>query len=269
MKVGSKSVHLVGWYHGSVEWDMAQIAFNSSYADAQSGNCKQAQEKLREVLPKLHEKEAESRRVLSLLEDIYRQNPFTILGVEHAPYQYTSLHVKDGSLDMALQYLTKLEVLCPNEISTFKRMHILYPGPEYEFARNKTENLKIVPMGDDLLIKKSNSALSAESQNFQLYAKEMSSEAIMTYNKFVDRTKLQPLPDSAELDLMVDNLKKSEKIRLKKYFSEVNYVLGLFAERDLRFAEQILKQKNDDVALVIGSRHLTGIKSQLQKLCKD
>jgi hypothetical protein len=268
MKVGSKSVHLVGWYHGSVEWDMAQIAFNSAYADAQSGNCKRAQETLRGAFPKLKTKADESLRVQSLLETIYRQQSFDILGLEHAPYQYQSLHVNDGSSDMSFKYLTKFEEFCPQELSTFKRMYQIYPGPEYEFARNKSDKIRLVPMGDDLLIKKSLDALSEENWNFQLRVNEMSPDAIEVFEKLVERTKSQPLPENSELDAMTKNLKEPEKGLLKNYFTETMLVLKLIPERDAKFAVQILKQNSEHVVLVIGSRHLTGIKNQLHNFCK-
>lgn len=266
MKVGSKKVHLIGWYHGTVEWDMAEIAFSDAFAEAQKGNCKQAQEMIREILPKLKTKEDESLRVLSLLETIYRQKPFNILGLEHTPSQYQSMHWKND-LDMSLRYLTKLKEFCPGEISTFKRMYLLFPGPEYEFAGNKTD-IQIIPMGDDILVEKSFDALSDESRNFQLRVTKMSAESIKVYEQFVARSQSQPIPDTTELDLMTSSLKDPEKSELKKYFGEVATVLKIFPERDVRFAKEILKQSSDNVVLVVGSRHLTGIKNQLQHICK-
>ncbi len=267
-KIKGQEINVIGWSHGTVGRDIAQLAMADAFTDAKKGNCKLAEEKIESALKKLSDHKAESLRVLNHLNKIYKKRNFKKIGVEYGPEQYREEFIDpETQQDLSMQFISIFKDLCPNQIQQFNDLYLIFPGPEFRFALDHKGLIEILPLGNDELIKKTFSIYSNESRFFPQQIDQLSSKGRHIYDQFIELTKNgQPLSVSKIEELTI-TLQEAEKSKVQKYFKEVSGVLSLVKERDKAFVDEILKSKSD-IAIVIGNFHVSGFRDRLEYKCK-
>lgn len=265
--IRGQNIDVIGWYHGTVERDLAQLAMADAINSAKTGNCSAAHERLKSALKNLGDQKIESERVVDALDEIYDKRPFQKLGVEYGIEQYREEFVDPNtSQDFTTEFISIFNSLCPEQIQQFSDLFLTFPGPEYKFVLDK-KVVKIVPLGNDELIKKSFSSYSRESRSFPQQIDQLSPQARQAYDQFFELTKQEHSPNLSEVLRFAINLQEPEKSKIEKYFREATEALKIIKERDERFAEEILKSKLN-IAVVIGNFHVVGLRNKLESQCK-
>jgi hypothetical protein len=267
--IKGQEIDVIGWYHGTTERDLAQLAMTEAFQYAKKGKCSLAKEKIESAMIKLSDQKIESLNVFNELNEIYKKRTFKKLAVEYGPEQYKEEFIDSKTQqDLSTEFISMFKNLCPEHVQKFSDLYLIFPGPEYKFALDHKSSVEIAPVGNDELIRSSFLAYTNESRLFSQQVDQLSPAALHAYNQFIDMTKNGQALVQSKIDELTINLPDPEKSKLQKYFYEASKVFDLLQARDIAFVDEILKSKSN-IAVVIGNFHVPAFKKILMHKCES
>jgi len=268
-ELNGHQISVIGWYHGTHERDLAEFTMADAIKKGAQKKCAQAKQLIDDYLEKYLKQLNEGKRVLRELEQQYSKRKFTVIGLEYTPLQYQNKFIDPQTKqDFATKFYSIFQNLCPKEATRFRDLTLVFPGPEFEFLRQKEGPVRAEPFGDDDLIKKIFDIYSDESKTFTTKLHTLTPIEINAYNKFVESLdKNNGAVSESEIEEILADVKKSGKLKLKKYFLEVRHAMSFNSERNKRFVAKIVSEKRD-IVFVVGNYHVPGLRAELEKKCK-
>lgn len=265
--LNQKRVRILGWYHGTIERETAELTVATALTAAKEGRCPQAKEAIDLYLTKFFAQEKESRRVYAELEKQYRGQRYSIIGLEMTPEQYAEAFVvPQSNEDLSLKLVPIFAKFCPKHADRFQDLAKVYPGPEFEFARRKHGKVRLMPMGDHKLVTESFNAMSPETKNFARHLDTLSVEQSRAYDRYLEMSKDGRVLTKFEIEELLTEIKEADKAKMRKYFSEVALVFGLVEARNKKILEKAIATEKDMV-LVVGHSHVPGLIRELKDAC--
>jgi hypothetical protein len=259
---GNRHFSFIGWTHNTVPDMKAEMTLILKMGKAaRGGDCSTVQNLRTEFLREFETRETESARVFAALDASYQAHAFGTIGLELSPTEFKVVS-RDSTTDKVGTILNKIEGICPGFDA--REIHLVSPGPEYEFVSEAKGLVAPKPLEDDA-IKKQYADKAAEDSVFEFDLKTSGFSA-KTLER-IDRLDETPSREE-EQELLSYESDPKLKAKLKTLYEGYMVVIESIAPRD-RAILQNLSKLEGNVAIVIGQRHIPDLQKQLDQLCHN
>jgi hypothetical protein len=259
---GDRHFTFVGWTHNVMSEQKLEAKYiGEMNKAAKAGDCAKVEKVHAAFLQKFDKRVLESQRVFVALDVAYQNHAFSQIGIEVSAKELQLIRkAKAKVVDDADYNLQKITSLCKDFDG--RDVHMVFPGPEYEYAKESNGLVDLAPLEDHELKMKYVVKVSNELWDFDAKTSGLSPKTL----EFIDRMGDSP-SEQEERELLATESNPKLKEQLKRLYDGRTTIYQSVTPRNTAMIQALMKLQGN-VAIVVGSAHINDFKAQLDQLCQ-